>query len=130
MNKITCRIVRVPTGIFESDQVGQMVVPKEYRDRSALRDRRVWPIKPVRFEGSPFRIPTNRFAERPRKENFIRRRPSESGSGGHLKGSRADRTFRGPQPGRIRSEEVMKHSSPLLQLESGIRGPGKWKAGK
>src|SRR5512141_2338130 len=107
-----------------------MVVPEEYGNRSVLRHRRVGPIKPVRLEGDPFRIPPYRFSECPRKENFVRCRPPESGPGGHLKGRGADRTFRGPQPGRIRAEEVTKHFSPPLQLESGICGPGKWKPGK
>src|SRR4030042_3893323 len=130
MNKIVCRIARVPTRVFEADQVGQVVVPEEYGDRSALCHRRVGAIKPVRLDGYPFRIPPHCRTERPGKENFVRRCPPETGPGGHLEDSGADRSFRGPKPGGIRPEVIMKHTPPPLQLDSGVRWPGKWKTGK
>src|SRR5664279_5937956 len=93
MNKIIRRVVRIPPGIFEADQVGQVVVPEEDWNRSSLRHRRVGAIKPVRLDGYPSRIPPNGFSECPREENFIRRRPLETGLAGHLEGRRADRTL-------------------------------------
>src|SRR3990172_9478795 len=110
MNKIVRGIVRIPAGIFKADQVGQVVVPEEYGDRSALCHRRVGAIKPVRLDGYPFRIPLHCCTECPGKENFVRRCPPETSSGGHLEDSGADRTFRWPQPGGIRPEELMKHT--------------------
>src|SRR5659263_217213 len=130
MYEIVSSIMRIPTRIFEADQVGQVVVPEEYGDRSALCHRRVRAIKPVRLDGYSVRIPLHRFSERPRKENFVRRCPPETGPGGQLEGCGADRTFRGPQPCGIRPEEVMEDSPPPLQLDSGVRRPGKWKTGK
>src|SRR4030067_2546280 len=111
ITKIGSGIDGAPAGIFEADQIGEVVIPEEYRDRTRGRGSDVRVIQPGRLEGNAVGVPMDRFSQRLRQKNLVRGGPTESGTGGDFEGGRADGAFRRPQTVRERTEKEMERLS-------------------